>query len=402
VASALSNGRVERAIFRGACGVGLAILALGLVAASRGVFPWVGVLAWAGVVAAVAVAALRCAPGRRAQWALALAVVSGATVVPEWALRVVGFRHESGIEFGFPRPGHFDRFVRDESLLWRLDPASEGVNSRGFPGPEWGTGKPSGAFRILYLGDSCTYEKAHLVAYPSLVHELRELRGRPEGDYISLAVPGYSTHQGRILAERHGAALDPDLAVVFFGWNDHWLAYGEIDSEKVIGSGPAARLANWAHAHLRLVQFLAYGLSAGTEGPGVGSAAPRRLRVPLPEFERNLSAIVDAFQRAEVPVVLVTPPSAHEALGVPTYVVDRGFAVDAATALVDHARYADAVRRVAASEGAWLLDLERDFAGLPPDILRRFFRVDGIHLSLLGAAEVALRLDALVAERMPR
>ena len=394
--------RVERAVVLAGWGVGLAALAVGGVAAGRGALAWGGLFAWSAIFSGLMIAVYGFAPARAASWALGLAVLNIAFVIPEWALRVAGFRHESGVQFGFPRPEQFDRFVRDESLFWTLDPAAEGVNSRGFPGAEWSERKPPGEFRILYLGDSCTYEKEHVVSYPSLVHELREVRGRAGGDYISLAVPGYSTHQGRILAERYGAALEPDVAVVFFGWNDHWLAYGEIDSEKALGVGPVAQLTDWVHGHSRLVQWVSYGVAQAAEGLREEPAGPRRLRVPLPEFERNLRAIVAAFRRADVPVIVVTAPSAHAALGVPRYVVERGFSVDAETALVDHARYAAAARAVAESEGAWLLDLERDFGAVPPERLRRYFRVDGIHLSLLGAVEVALRVDAVVEERSPR
>ncbi len=51
---------------------------------------------------------------------------------------------------------------------------------------------------------------------------------------MTLALSGYSSHQGRVLAELYGETLEPDLAVIYFGWNDHWRAYQTIDSQKVV------------------------------------------------------------------------------------------------------------------------------------------------------------------------
>ena len=77
-------------------------------------------------------------------------------------------------------------------------------------------------------------------------------------------------------------------------------------------------------------------------------------------------------------------------------------AADEAAAVALHARYSDIVRAVAESEGVWLLDLERDFAGLPPEAVRALFRADGIHFSVRGADVVAGRIDELVQERLGR
>jgi len=381
---------------------GVGITALGAVAVRGGDLSVEVVAAWVAVSLLGAASLRLLRAGRRSQWVLAWLVISVVTVAPEWMLRVGGFRYESGIEFGFPRPEHFHRFVRDAQLLWTLDPAVEGVNARGLPGAELSVGKERGTFRILYLGDSCTYEKAHLLAYPSLVQERRASRakGVVQDDYVSLAVPGYSTHQGRVLAERYGASLDADVAVVLFGWNDHWLAYGQTDSEKVVVPTQGARVANWAHVNLRLVQFASWLVSSQSQVSSEGGRVLRR--VPAPEFERNLRAVARVFQSQGVPVVLVTAPSTHREFGVPSYLVERGFTPDEATAIADHEQYQEVVRTLAAAEGVLLLDLADRLADVEPSRLGALFRADGIHFSPVGAAWVAREVDAFIEGHVSR
>ena len=53
-------------------------------------------------------------------WAVTFATLNFLLVVPELALRVVGFRGEAGIQFGYPRPEEFVRFDPDERLFWKL------------------------------------------------------------------------------------------------------------------------------------------------------------------------------------------------------------------------------------------------------------------------------------------
>jgi lysophospholipase L1-like esterase len=327
-----------------------------------------------------------------------LVVLSVIAVLPEMALRASSFRHQSGIEFGWPRPQHFQKLVKDERLLWTLDPNREGVNSLGFPGDEIAP-KDAGAFRILYLGDSCTFEDAPVVPYTRRLQD--RLRATRENgarmEYVTLALPGYTSHQGRILAEDYGAMVDPDLVVVYYGWNDHWLAYGAIDSEKVMEDSARTRALEWAHARVRLVQAVSYLRDARRERPASVSGRPR---VPLEEYRDNLVAIVRRFEELDVPVILITAPTSHRNVGVPDYLVDLDFVVDRASAVSIHTDYTDVVREVAASEGTYLLDLEEAFNAMEPERLEQLMMVDGIHFSDAGAKEAAARLDLFLAEQL--
>ena len=53
--------------------------------------------------------------------------------------------------------------------------------------------------------------------------------------------------------------MEGNLALVYFGWNDHWLANGAPDSKLIAVQaelGPLERLVRFAHERSRLMQLL--------------------------------------------------------------------------------------------------------------------------------------------------
>ncbi|HET9856368.1 MAG TPA: SGNH/GDSL hydrolase family protein [Chthoniobacterales bacterium] len=135
-------------------------------------------------------------------------------------------------------------FIADPLLFWRLRPNLKGVfwdftvistNSQGVRHEGDIGRKPSGAFRIVCLGDSVTFgfrvplafpDKPHdydhdLLPYPLLLE--RRLRKTNPGkliEVIPMAVPAYSSYQGLNLLGREIDRLKPDVVTACFGWND--------------------------------------------------------------------------------------------------------------------------------------------------------------------------------------
>jgi lysophospholipase L1-like esterase len=312
---------------------------------------------------------------------LALATLNAVLAVPELALRSAGFQHVSGIQFGYPDAREFSEFELDQELFWKLPSDGALVNSWGFFGPEPAIPKPSATRRIVFLGDSCS-QQGYPQAWPELA--TARLAQRVRVDEVNLALSGYSTHQGRVLAERHLAELAPDLVVVYFGWNDHWLAHGAVDHEK----RTAIRL-EWLRRRSRLLQWVR-SVTSPRAVPPLDVA-----RVPPQRFEDNLRAIAAAARAAGARVVFVTAPSTHD-LGLPAYLVERGFAASAAAALELHRDYAARVRTSAGDLGVDLFDLAAAMERAPER--RAWFLEDGIHFTELGRHAVAELFVARVAE----
>ena len=385
--------RLTRAVFVGSLVAPIVCAYLLVISDHSG---WVHVLllllglAIAGHVAIVALARR----GNSVTWFLSVAALNVLLLTPELVLRQAQFRHDAGIQFGYPRPSEFEILVPDEELFWRLAPGRPDVNSLGFRGREIERPKPAQVYRVLFLGDSVPYQ-----GYPALVETFLNGPGRGPRRFasVNLAVPGYSTYQGRRVVARYAEMLEPDLAVISYGWNDHWQAYGAVDSRKTIAvdRSAAGRAMRTLYEHSRLVQWLRWMLA-----PLLGREQPLSVvRVPRDEYEANLIDIGSFFAARRVPVIFITPPTAHYALGVPDYLVTEGFAASKERVTALHREYNQIVRDVAAAHGWLSLDLERELAGL--DSLPELFGRDGIHLTRAGSALVARRIADFIAAHGP-
>src|SRR5262245_8873901 len=337
-----------------------------------------------GVAVARAAAAWR-RPGA-ANAALALGALAVVLVWPELALRLAGFEYDRAgvVQFGFPRPDRMLELERDPELFWTLPRGVDGHNSLGFLGGEWAMPKPPGRLRLAFFGDSCTYQP-----YPARVEEeLRRLRPDLDVESCNLGVPGYSAHQGRILVERWASRLAPDVAFLYYGWNDHWQAYGTTDAEKaVLAASPGSALARWLSGSA-LLEALAR-LSSRETGRPLGMP-----RVPLPEFRSQLAAMGSTLRGLGIPPVYLTAPSSHARLGAPHALVERGLAADEAQVLRLHREYAEAVREAAREPGSYLLDLAARADALPdPGLV--FYR-DGIHFRRRGIEWIAGEIGAFL------
>jgi lysophospholipase L1-like esterase len=135
-------------------------------------------------------------------------------------------------------------FEGDPLLSWRLAPGLRDVvwdqtpvttNAQGLRYDHDVGARRPGLFRVLCVGDSVTFGfRVPLVflkrpqdrdpawrPYPARMEAaLRAANPGREVEVIPLAVPGYSTHQGRAWLERDLGAYAPDLVILLFGWND--------------------------------------------------------------------------------------------------------------------------------------------------------------------------------------
>ncbi len=326
---------------------------------------------------------------------LTLAVLNLMLVVPELSLRIARFHYESGVknvrEFGYPtRREYFSGVVPDEKLFWRYRRNSPEVNSWGFMGREIRVPKESNTYRIVFLGDSCMEQ-----GYPYRVEEILNERCDGPGkrvESVSLAVSGYSSYQGKVLAELYGKMVAPDLAVVCYGWNDHWLAWNTTDSQKVIKlptSVTEKAMTEMVH-RFRLLQLCQWLLSP------VSSKLLDEVRVPEEEYRQNLIAIGSIFSDLGCNVIFMTAPTAAYKTGLGYD--NSPFSLDENKALRLHKRYNEVVREVAQTGQGRLLDLEAEFNSLP-NVESLFIR-DKIHYTPAGLAFLARRLSEFILKHV--
>src|SRR4030095_1878406 len=135
-------------------------------------------------------------------------------------------------------------FEGDPLLLWRLKPNLNhavwdftvlSTNAQHFRADYPIKEKPSGTYRIICLGDSVTFGYRVPVVWPDKPSEYdsealpfpmlleKHLRGANPNrkiEVFSMAVPGYTSHQGLAWLQRDINQLQPDMVIASFGWND--------------------------------------------------------------------------------------------------------------------------------------------------------------------------------------
>ena len=327
--------------------------------------------------------------GAKTKWLLTLATIIGITLVPELGLRMINYHWGAHISYGGLRPKAKDYFIPDWDLFWKRPPYEPGINSLGFGGPEIATPKPHGVFRIIILGDSCA-EQGY---YRFLERCLNSVLATDATKYecVLLGVAGYSSYQGKVIAKKVAPALEPDLAVICFGWNDHWLAYGATDEDYAPDKN-VRFLANMLRES-RLVQLFRMLLISLTNSDQKNIID--KVRVPPDQYRKNLLTMIHIFRKSGTSVVLMTSPTSFYKKGVPYEFVEQKLTSSKETALHMHKQYNEIVRDIANKEGIILLDLETEFE--QSTITEQLFKADGSHFSRAGLYAVSERLCSVLS-----
>jgi lysophospholipase L1-like esterase len=194
---------------------------------------------------------------------------------------------------------------------------------------------------------------------------------------IHLAAGGWSSEQGLAQMARDVVPLHPKVVVIYYGWNDHWMALGPTDPEL-----HADRRYLWLADHFRLVQVA---LKARVAMATRGNERPNR--VPADRYRQNLVAMAKLGHDAGIVPVFVTAPSNHVAGHEPEYLLRRHVR-RLADVIPLHQQYISLTREAAHDGGAILCDAAAEFAALPPPH-DRFFRSDAIHFTSDGDRQLA-------------
>ena len=96
------------------------------------------------------------------------------------------------------------------------------INSKGFLGREFDQQKPEGTFRIISIGDSCTFTNGVWArAYPALLERLLTKDASPKAfEVINAGIEGYNSALARARLADEILNYNPDMVTVYIGWND--------------------------------------------------------------------------------------------------------------------------------------------------------------------------------------
>jgi lysophospholipase L1-like esterase len=299
-------------------------------------------------------------------------------------------------------------YVPDPELFFRLAPNLDvgetsnprifdlRTDSRGLRSREPLLPRPAGTFRILTVGDSCTFGSGagQSGTYPAqLERHLTTARAEPRFEVLNAGVPGFTSYQALRFLETEGFSLGPDAVVFATGIND--ASPATAGSKRRFGEGRMLSDREYAEAlrsNRRLgITRLLWRAGLGLAGGGGAADEPDgvKRRVAPGEYAANLESFVEASRaRGALPVIVVWPlqsQAAGSAAGGPAAARNR---LEAVLAL-----YQEAAIEVARRTGAPLVNLLDGLRG------REDLFIDAVHLGAPGYGVVADRVaDAILAE----
>jgi lysophospholipase L1-like esterase len=98
--------------------------------------------------------------------------------------------------------------IFDEELGYRLNPRKDAFNNFSIRHGEIAIPKPEEVHRIIYLGDSITWDRG------GFVDGTRDfLKDKGQFDVINAAVPGYTSYQEVFFYQKYLEAITPDLVI---------------------------------------------------------------------------------------------------------------------------------------------------------------------------------------------
>jgi len=213
----------------------------------------------------------------------------------------------------------------DDLLFWKLRPGATGpdgqpwINSDGLRGPEVGA-KQEGEFRILSLGESSTF--AAQLPYDSsysavLERRLNESRATGSVRVLNGGVPGYSLFQGVTFLQHRAPTLEPDMVLLYFGFNDFlpaaYLAArtggdaGGLNDRQLFEQRrrPLARFVALLTRHSNLVRGVRQRAAAGAEEKV--TTDKRLFRVPDEDRLALLTQAATFCRDHEIELVVIVP-----------------------------------------------------------------------------------------------
>ena len=231
------------------------------------------------------------------------------------------------------------------------------------------------ATRVLAIGDSCTFGigVADDATWPAQMEQV--LNRTPDGrgyQVINAGVPGYTAFQGlRYLAER-GLALEPDIVVAGFGFNDasSWASRSDFD----VARGVALRGWDETLAHSRLYVALR-DLALWIRPPRIPVEGFGHPRLSAREFSATLLKMNAVLQDQNVRLILLVWPFEYQ--------------MDPKETNLDG--YQQIVAAVGRSAGIQTVDLREAFRHAPV-----YPFIDHIHANATGCRVAAEEIAAAV------
>jgi lysophospholipase L1-like esterase len=284
------------------------------------------------------------------------------------------------------------------------------INSKGFVGPEFDDQPPRGVYRIIGLGDSCTFTTGFWqLGYPSILESrLNDGRASRRFEVINAGIEGYNSTFALERIRDELLRYRPHLMIIYIGWNDLMktdpASESSVDRYRGLAVAMDSSYLVKAYKKTLFVNLRPVLFPPATEDRPEDSEAFDEF-TPL-RYRSNLEEMIRLLRKNGVAVLLVTLPTVvrpgmtrEELQGADVFFPHFAGAYGVSRLLSLHRAYNRVIREVGRREEAEVVDLAAVFESIPD---RTPYFWDTMHPNQRGSARIAEalagRLRALETE----
>jgi lysophospholipase L1-like esterase len=187
------------------------------------------------------------------------------------------------------------------------------INSKGFVGPEFDSRPSPGVYRIITVGDSCTFTAGVWnIAYPAVLESLLNSTG-PDRRYevINAGIEGYNSDFALDRIKNEIVGYRPNLVTIYIGWND--LMKVNPNHSAATGKYPfLAAVLDQSYIVKALKKLIYIDLRPWLFQPKVGASIKdaHAYDAFLPErYRENLASMINLLRQNGIEAMLFTLPT---------------------------------------------------------------------------------------------
>ncbi len=294
----------------------------------------------------------------------------------------------------------FPNLTIDDSILdWKLMPNYKDrkvgiyINSLGLRGPEIKKEKEVGIFRIIALGDSCTFGVGSQEAtYPQLLEAKLNNTGN-KYQVINAGVPAYTSSQLFLYLQHELINYKPDLILVYIGWNNIWTYKNPVANtayspqvrklSRVLGKS-----LTFALLRDYIINPLRVKLSATCKNLKQQPVSLDKINEKLANFKNDLTEIINLAKSNSCRLILFTLPTPIRA-GMPIsqavkFKLVRTWTDGNEVFLKILEQLNQKIKDLAIIQKAEIIDFNSIFNKLPSNQIEGYF-ADAVHLNDAGS-----------------
>jgi lysophospholipase L1-like esterase len=283
-------------------------------------------------------------------------------------------------------PDPMNGYTLAEDYRFRSGAQKISINRFGLRGPAVEEVRPMGTHRVAVIGGSSVF--GYLVSDGEEACRVLENRLRSNGDSVEVlngGVPGYNLIQSSRRFDSHISRLEPDVVILYLGWNDLVYLLDETPSIDVAGRGLCASTLERMAAYSTLYGLVAHrllGQVAEFNPPSHSGTQPTPAGSRL--FQTALQSTVSRVRQSGAEVIICSQAMlAHPEVGesAKLHLAGRGSSADHTIALGVWLQ--DALALFATANDIPFVDAYNE---IPPTSA---MLGDVIHLTVQGESELA-------------